>query len=280
MFNSLEVSNKQAAVPDHLKSDVLRGMREAKSMLRRAFVTKNTHTFGVIGADWNGIDCMLSAVLPSDKVIVFVNRTFSGINGLESRVKALFGSDFTADDHSTIPDNVVIIDTPHGKPITGDIVDAALATYRPKWAMMAHKETESGCINDIEGFSDACLKHNAMGLVDMVSLLGIADFSIDDYPGVVAWASCPQFGPLSYAPVSLTDKYIGVIKQRGVYSYRHHPLLQAAHWGVIDGKDSIAAKYCSAHSQQSVSEFHEVLRVFLKHGQGEIEERFTQPVAA
>ena len=50
-----------------------------------------------------------------------------------------------------------------------------------------------------------------MGIVDAASSLGVADFNIDDYPGVVAWASCPQKGMLSLpltTPVSFTDKAI------------------------------------------------------------------------
>ena len=104
------------------------------------------------------------------------------------------------------------------------------------WAFMAHWETGSGRINDIKGFSDACLKHGVMGIVDAASSLGVAEFNIDDYPGVVAWASCPQKGvlslPLTYAPVSFADKAIGVVKKRGCYTYVHHPILEARHWGI------------------------------------------------
>ena len=42
----------------------------------------------------------------------------------------------------------------------------------------------------------ACLRHGVLGMVDAVSSLGVADFRIDDYPGVAAWASCPQKGYL------------------------------------------------------------------------------------
>ena len=84
-----------------------------------------------------------------------------------------------------------------------------------------------------------------MGIVDAVSSLGVADFSIDDYPGVVAWASCPQKGvlslPLTYAPVSFTDKAIEVVRKRGCRTYVHHPILEARHWGIIDGKDDADA---------------------------------------
>lgn len=280
MFNSLEVSNTQAAVPDHLKSDVLRGMREAKLMLRRVLGTQNTHTFGVVGTRWSGIDCMLSAVLPSDTAIIFVNDAFNRDDGLALRMKTSSRSDLPA--NAPTPDNVIIIKTPRGETITSEIVEAALASYRPKWAMMAHCEVSSGRFNDVKGFSDACLKHDTMGLINAVSSLGTADFSIDDYPGIVAWASCPQPSlPLTYAPVSLTDKYIETIKQTGVYSYKHHPILEAGFWGITDSTDSeITSTYHCTHSRQSVSAFHEILRTSLKQGRVTPEEHSGQRVAA
>lgn len=292
MFDSLKIPNTLAAGPgpgntdprvlasfassgvaDHMQSDVLRGMREAKIMLRRVFGTQNIHTFGVAGTGWSGLDCMLSGILPGDKVVVFVNGTFSSLDGLTVRMKAASRSDLAKNPMDPTPDNVIIINTPHGASVTGDIVEAALATHRPKWAMMAHWETGSGRINDAAGFSNACLKHNTMGMIDAVSSLGIADFSIDDYPGVVGWASCPQKGvlclPLTYAPVSLTDKYIETIKETGVYSYVHHPILEARHWGIIDGADSETCTYHRTHSGYAVSAFHESLRILLAHGRAE-----------
>ena len=135
-----------------------------------------------------------------------------------------------------------MVDTPHGQSVTGETVEKALAEHKPMWAFMAHWETGSGRINDLKGFNDACVKHGVMGIVDAVSSLGVADFNIDDYPGVVAWASCPQKGvlslPLTYAPVSFTDKAIEMVRKRGCRTYVHHPILDARHWGIIDGKDA------------------------------------------
>ena len=292
MFDSLEIPNTLAAGPgpghtdsrvlasfagsgvaDHMQSDVLRGMREAKLMLRRVFGTQNIHTFGVGGTGFSGIDCMLSAVLPGDKIVVFVNGTFSGLDGLAVRMKASSRSDLAANPMNPTPDNVIIINTPHGESVTSEIVEAALATHYPKWAMMAHWETGSGRVNDVKGFSDACIKHDTMGMVDAVSSLGIADFSIDDYPGVVGWASCPQKGiqclPLTYAPVSFTDKYIESIKETGVYNYVHHPILEARHWGIVDSADSETCTYHRTHSGYAISALHESLRILLAHGRVE-----------
>jgi aspartate aminotransferase-like enzyme len=260
----------KTGVADHMQKDVLRGMIEAKEMLRELWGTKNVYTYGVGGTGFSGLDCVLSMILPGDEVVVFPNGTFSGIDSLTIRMKASAREDLAADSLNPKPKNVVTVETPHGKSVTGEIVDKALAEHEPMWAFMAHWETGSGRINDLKGFSDACLKHGVLGIVDAVSSLGVADFNIDDYPGVVAWASCPQKGvlslPLTYAPVSFTDGAIEVVRKRGCYTYVHHPILEGRHWGIIDGKDVPTPAYHRTHSCYAVAAFHEALRIILGYG--------------
>lgn len=221
--------------------DVLRGMVECKEMLRAVMGTDNVHTFGVAGTGWSGLDVMFSGVMPGDRVVMFVNGTFSGIDGLTVRMKAATADELAVNSMDPQAASVTIINVAHGQSVTGDIVDAALAEHAPKWAAMAHCETGSGRVNEIKGFSDACEKHGAMGLVDAVSSLGVEDFRIDDYAGVHGWASCPQKGicclPLTYAPVSFSDRFIETLKATGTRTFVHHPILEARHWGIIDGKD-------------------------------------------
>ena len=260
----------KTGVADHMQKDVLRGMIEAKLMLRELWGTKNVYTFGVAGTGWDGLDCMQSLILPGDKVVAFVNGTFSGIDDLTIRIKASSLEDLAADSVNPKPKNVVTVTVPHGESVSGETVEKALAEHKPMWAFMAHWETGSGRINDLKGFSDACEKHGVMGIVDAVSSLGVGDFNIDDYPGVVAWASCPQKGvlslPLTYAPVSFTDKAIELVKKRGCYTYVNHPILDARHWGIIDGKDVETPTYHQTHSCYAVAAFHEALRILLAYG--------------
>jgi len=260
----------KTGVADHMQKDVLRGMIEAKEMLRELWGTKNVYTYGVAGTGFSGLDCVLSLILPGDKVVAFPNGTFSGIDTLTIRMKASTAEELAADSLNPKPKSVTIVETPHGQSVTGEIVDKALAGAKPMWAFMAHWETGSGRVNDLKGFNDACLKHGVMGIVDAVSSLGVADFNIDDYPGVVAWASCPQKGvlslPLTYAPVSFTDKAIEMVKKRGCRTYVHHPILDARHWGIIDGKDSPTPGYHQTHSCYAVAAFHEALRIILGYG--------------
>jgi alanine-glyoxylate transaminase/serine-glyoxylate transaminase/serine-pyruvate transaminase len=262
-----------AGVADHMQADVTRGMKEAKFMLREVFGTKNVHTFAVGGTGFSGLDCAFAPILPGDSIVVFVNGTFSGIDDLAIRMKASSVDDLAADPMNPKPTNVVTINAPHGQSVTGEIVEAALAEHKPMWAFMAHWETGSGRINDLQGFNDACAKHDVMGIVDAVSSLGVADFDIDDYPAVVTWASCPQKGilclPLTYAPVSFQDKVIEILRKRGCYTYVHNPILEARHWSIVNGEDVESAVYHRTHSGYAVAAFHEALRILLNHGRAQ-----------
>ena len=259
----------KTGVADHMQKDVLRGMLEAKEMLRELWGTKNVYTYGVAGTGFDGLDCVLSLILPGDKVVCFPNGTFSGIDTLTIRMKASTAEELAADSLNPKPKSVIVVDTPHGQSVSGETIDKALGQHKPMWAFMAHWETGSGRINDLKGFSDACVKHGVMGICDAVSSLGVADFNIDDYPGVVAWASCPQKGvlslPLTYAPVSFTDKAIEMVRKRGARTYVNHPILDARHWGIIDGKDGTPG-YHQTHSCYAVAAFHEALRINLSYG--------------
>ncbi len=259
-----------AGTADHMQPDVLRGMIECKLMLREVMGTSNVHTFGVAGTGWSGLDMMFSAVMPGDKVVVFANGTFSGIDGLTVRMKAATADELRANPLDPDAASVTLIDVPHGQSVSGEIVEAALSEHKPKWAVMAHWETGSGRVNDIRGFSDACERHGVMGLIDAVSSLGVEDFRIDDFPGVAGWASCPQKGicclPLTYAPVSFTDRYIEELRKTGCRTFVHNPILEARHWGIVDGQDVDKGTYHRTHSPYAVSAFHEALRITLQHG--------------
>ena len=260
----------KAGLADHMHPDVLRGMKECKFMLREVWGTKNIHTFGVAGTGWSGLDAVISAVKPGDKVVAFVNGTFSGIDALSLRMKAATEEELMSNPLDPDAKSVKVVNVPHGQSVDRDIIEQYISLHKPKWAFMAHYETGSGRVNDIETFSDSCARHGALGLIDAVSSLGVGDFRIDDYPGVVAWASCPQKGisclPLTYAPVSFSDKYIDVLKAGGARTFVHNPILEARHWGILEGADVDKGTYHRTHSAYAVAAFHEALRLTLQEG--------------
>ena len=263
----------RAGVADHMQADVVRGMKESKLMLRQVFGTRNVYTYAVCGTGWSALDCAFSPILPGDKVVTFVNGTFSGLDDLNVRLKASNREDLAACPLDPKPANVVTVKVAHGESVSGEVIEAALAEHRPMWAVMAHFETGSGRVNDLQGFNDACARHDVLGIVDCVSSLGIADFDIDDYPALAIWASCPQKGilalPLTYAPISFNDRVIELIRTRGCPSYLHNPIFDARHWCIDDGKDVETAGYHRTHSAYAVASFHEALRILLEHGRAQ-----------
>ncbi len=262
-----------AGVADHMQPDVIRGMKESKFMLRQVFGTSNAYTYAVCGTGWSALDCAFMPILSGDRVVCFVNGTFSGIDDLNVRMRASTNADLAENPLDPKPANVVTVNVPHGQSVSGEVIEAALAEHKPMWAVMAHWETGSGRINDLQAFNDACAKHDVMGIVDCVSSLGITKFNIDDYPAVTTWASCPQKGilglPLTYAPISFNDKVIDLVRQRGCPSYLHNPILDARHWCIDDGKDVENAAYHRTHSGYAVASFHEALRLLLQHGRAQ-----------
>jgi aspartate aminotransferase-like enzyme len=260
----------KAGLADHMHPDVLRGMKECKFMLREVWGTKNIHTFGVAGTGWSGLDAVISAVKPGDKVVAFVNGTFSGIDALSLRMKAATEEELVSNTLDPDAKSVKVVNVPHGQSVDGDIIEQYISDNKPKWAFMAHYETGSGRVNDIETFSECCARHGTLGLIDAVSSLGVGDFRIDDYPGVVAWASCPQKGisclPLTYAPVSFSDKYIDVLKAGGARTFAHNPIFEARHWAILEDADVDKGTYHRTHSAYAVAAFHEALRLTLQEG--------------
>jgi hypothetical protein len=208
----------QAGLADHMQADVLRGMVECKQMLRQVWGTKNTYTFGVAGTGWSGSGRAVERHPAGRHGRGFVNGTFSGIDALTVRMKAATREDLKANALDPKPASVTVI---RFRTAVGHRRRGREGAGRPQ----AHLGRDGALGNrlgpdqrPVKGFSDACLKHNVMGLVDAVSSLGIEDFAIDDSP---AWsagrparrrACCAC--RLTYAPVSFTDRYIAQVCAR------------------------------------------------------------------
>ena len=113
----------KAGIADHMQPDVLRGMKECKVMLREVWGTTNIHTFGVAGTGWSGLDAMISAVKPGDKVVAFVNGTFSGIDALSLRMKAATEEELGANPLDPDAKSVKIVNVPHGQSVNKETIE-------------------------------------------------------------------------------------------------------------------------------------------------------------
>ncbi len=263
---------RQPGVPITCSPMCCAAWSSAKQMLRQIFGTKNIHTFGVAGTGWSGLDCMLNAILPGD-------RLWCSQRHLQQHRRADHPHE-SRDAGRTARQ----LAGPAGRPRDRDhraawpvgrcaTVEKALAQHKPKWAMMAHWETGSGRINDLQGFSDACAKHGAMGLIDAVSSLGIADFSIDDFPGVVGWASCPQKGILCLPRDLCAGQLFGPLHCRAARKRRPFLCAQrhsrSAPLGYHRWQGYGGGNLSPHPFRLCVAAFHEALRINLQHGRAQ-----------
>ena len=53
------------------------------------------------------------------------------------------------------------------------------------------------------------------------------------------------------------------MKASGCYTYANHPIFEARHWGIVDGRDVEKGTYHRTHSGYAVAAFHEALRINL-----------------
>ena len=156
----------KTGVADHMQQDVLRGMIEAKEMLRELWGTKNClHLWRRRHGLQRGRLRALND--PAERHgLVPPQRHFFGHRWPHQPHEGVHEKASPADSFNPKPKSVITVQTPHGQSVTGEIIDKALAGDKPMWAFMAHWETGSGRINDVKGFSDACVKHGVMGIVD------------------------------------------------------------------------------------------------------------------
>src|SRR6476660_7910690 len=128
----------QLDIPETLAASPGQGNTAHRVLERFA---KNVYTYGVAGTGFSGLDCVLSLILPGDKVVAFPNGTFSSIDTLTIRMKASTAEELAADSLNPKAESVTVIETPHSQSVFGETVDKALAQHKPMWAFMAHWET-------------------------------------------------------------------------------------------------------------------------------------------
>lgn len=233
MFDSFESPNAVVADPQEQRSDIHSPQKpktrktkrtdDKQQELQNFLRTHNHYTFDLADKA-SAVSCLLSAILANDKVLIFADETDKTIHRFNNQGSAI-GSSLA----NPVYDNVITIKASSAQFKTSTVIEEMIALYCPKWAfMLCHSDKEL-----LMSLSNVCLDYEVMGLACIDSNSSPIDFSIDDYSGITGWV-VPKPNGLAptHTPISLTNRYIQHIQQRGVYSYEHHPILLAHCWGV------------------------------------------------
>lgn len=144
-------------------NDVLMG--EVQSLLRRAFQTENKTTFPVSASGSGAIECsVLNLLEPGDEAIVCVNGTFS-------ERMAIIAERTGA--------SVIRVEAPYGKPVDPDDVRRAGKGRKIKFVGLAHGETSTSVLSNLDHFRKVADELGALLVVDAVATLCGVPLNVD-----------------------------------------------------------------------------------------------------
>src|SRR6266849_6353714 len=140
-------------------------MDETQILLRQIFQTENRITMPLSASGSGGIEAsVLNALEEGDEGIVAVNGVFSErMYEIATRASS----------------NVVKVEAPYGKPVDPEDVRRAGKGKKIKIVGLAHGETSTGVITDIDSFRKVADELGALLIVDAVASLAAAPVHVD-----------------------------------------------------------------------------------------------------
>ena len=140
-------------------------MDDVQVMLRQIFQTENRITMPLSASGSGGIEAsVVNTLEEGDEAIVAVNGTFS------DRMAVIAGC---------TPAKVTKVEAPYGKPVDADDVRRAGKGRKIKIVGLAHGETSSGVVTDLDSFRQVADELGALLIVDTVASLAAVPLHID-----------------------------------------------------------------------------------------------------
>jgi alanine-glyoxylate transaminase/serine-glyoxylate transaminase/serine-pyruvate transaminase len=181
-------------------NDVLMG--EVQSLLRRAFQTDNKTTFPISASGSGAIECsVLNPLEAGDNAIVCTNGTFSErMAVIAERTGA----------------NVIRVEAPYGRPVDPDDVRRAAKGKKIKFLGLAHGETSTSVLSNLEHFRQVADELDALLVVDAVATLCGVPLHADQQRLDICFSGAQKAisAPPGMAPITVGPRAEEVIRSR------------------------------------------------------------------
>ncbi len=181
-------------------NDVLMG--EVQSLLRRAFQTTNKTTFPISASGSGAIECsVLNPLEAGDNAIVCTNGTFS-------ERMAIIAERTGA--------NVIRVEAPYGKPVDADDVRRAGKGKKIKFVGLAHGETSTSVLTNLDHFRKVADEFEALLVVDAVATLCGVPLDTDRQRIDICFSGAQKAisAPPGMAPITVGARAEEVIRAR------------------------------------------------------------------
>lgn len=177
-------------------------MGEVQTLLRRVFQTENRMTYPVSASGSGAIEAsVVNPLEPGDEAIVCSNGWFS-------ERMAVIGERTGAKIHR--------VEAPYGKTVDPEDVRRAGRGRKIKFIGLAHGETSSGVLQEIDGYRKVADEFGAILAVDAVATLGGVPLHIDRQRIDICFSGSQKTlsAPPGMAPITLNARVEEMVKSR------------------------------------------------------------------
>ncbi len=177
-------------------------MGEVQTLLRRVFQTDNRMTYPISASGSGGIEAaVINPLEPEDEAIVCSNGWFS-------ERMAVIGERTGAKIHR--------VEAPYGKTVDPEDVRRAGRGRKIKFVGLAHGETSSGVIQNIDDFRKVADELGAILAVDAVATLGGVPLHIDRQRIDICFSGSQKTlsAPPGMAPITLNARVEEIVRSR------------------------------------------------------------------
>jgi alanine-glyoxylate transaminase/serine-glyoxylate transaminase/serine-pyruvate transaminase len=224
-------------------------MGSVQELLRRAFQTQNHMTFPISASGSGGIETAVVNVLePGDEAIVCVNGVFSGrMADVAERTGA----------------KIHRVSVPFGRTVDPQDVRRAGQGRKIKFVGLAHGETSTGVVTQIDPFRQVADELGALLIVDTVATLAGVPLDVDRQRIDICFSGTQKAisAPPGMAPISVNTRVEGILRNRKtkVQSWYFDLTMVMNYWGK-------ERTYHHTPPIPLIYALHEALRIVLEEG--------------
>jgi alanine-glyoxylate transaminase / serine-glyoxylate transaminase / serine-pyruvate transaminase len=177
-------------------------MEETQSFLRQVFQTENRITFPLSASGSGGIEAsVVNSLEPGDEAICCVNGMFS------ERMHVIA-------QHT--PAKIHLVEAPLGKPVDPEDVRKLAKGRKIKMIGLAHGETSTGVITDIDPFRKVADECGALLVVDTVASLAAVPLHVDKQRVDICFSGSQKAisAPPGMSPITVSPRAEEVFRSR------------------------------------------------------------------
>src|SRR5208282_4226245 len=177
-------------------------MGDVQTLLRRVFQTDNRMTYPISASGSGGIEAtVINPLEPGDEAIICSNGWFS-------ERMAVIGERTGA--------KILRVEAPYGKTVDPDDVRRAGRGRKIKFVGLAHGETSSGVVQDLDDYRKVADELGAILVVDAVATLGGVPLDVDRQRIDICFSGSQKAlsAPPGMAPITVNERAEQVMHAR------------------------------------------------------------------